>query len=138
MLNVIRRENYNTCATYTCSWQSSYANNLYYLARELWRYTYKFKLHRTVIIMHIWKSRIKYIIIGNQVHKPLLCQILRLTCTVRYIQSEYIRVNTFFAISTGIINQRVNFNEVCKKSAISNLHIMNCKDYVLLKEYMQA
>ena len=94
----------------------------------------------TILIMQtcIWKSITKYITIGNEVRKPLLCQIWRLTCTVRYIQSEYVRVITFFAISAGIINQRVNFNDVCKKSAISNLHIMNCTDYVLLIEYMQA
>ena len=53
------------------------------------------------------------------------------------VHSERIRKSGhFFAIGAGIINQRVNFNDVCKNSQLSNLHIVNFKDYVLLKEYM--
>ena len=61
-----------------------------------------------------------------------------LACALRYIQSEHISVDTFVAMNTSIINQRVDFNNKCKNSEISHLHIIKSKDYVLLNGYMPA
>ena len=65
-----------------------------------------------------------------------MSQTWRLACAVRYIKREYIIVGTVVAISARIIQQWVDFNNICKNTKISHLHVPNVAHYVTLKEYM--
>ena len=61
----------------------------------------------------------------SKVCKPILREIWSWACAVRYVQSEHISVDTFFAMNASIVEQRMNFNNRCKNPEISHLDIMN-------------
>ena len=53
-----------------------------------------------------------------------------------YIKREYVSVDTFIAISTCVIKQCVDFNNIYKNPEISHMDVVKCEDYMILNEYI--